>query len=547
MESVLQLAGVAPEQIDVVAVGEKYAAAGVVPAAAFSREVVLQKHRAALSGPRFNDELRNYLYRNRRLRAWRRRQQYQARRSAFQALFPQAQIVMVEHHECHAAGAYYGWGKLDQPILVLTADGEGDDLCASVSRGEDGRLTRLAGIERSESLGWPYEAVTFLLGMQPLEHEYKVMGLAPYGVGSPQAARLAHQFRSYFDFEDDGISGSLTWRRRAGVPRMNDPTRFVSAWMQGERFDHVAGAIQEFTETAVISWVRRCIKTTGISRLALSGGLFMNVKMNGRILELPEVEELFVMPACTDASNSIGAAYSAYAQARHDSKQPVDSKPLGSLYLGEEISDEQVRQALVEFGETSNIKLEVQWPQDPERVVAELLVKGEIVARAKGRMEFGPRALGNRSILADPAQPGCVRIINQLIKSRDFWMPFAPTVPVEDADRYVVKPPKQPAFVSPYMMMTYPARAEKISAFPAAMHPADNSARLQELSESFNPDFYRLLAHFKNLKGESIILNTSFNLHGFPIVRTAGEALHVLENSQLRYLQLGNAIVFKAD
>lgn len=279
--------------------------------------------------------------------------------------------------------------------------------------------------------------------------------------------------------------------------------------------------------------------------MALSGGVFMNVKANARVLEMPEVEELFVMPTCTDASNSLGAAYSAYAQVRHANNQSMDSKPLGPLYLGEDISDQQVRSAVNALRDGESSRVHVEWPNDPEAVVAQLLAKGEIVGRAKGRMEFGARALGNRSILADPARPDCVRTINQLIKSRDFWMPFAPSAPAEEAARYVVKPPKRIPFISPYMMMTYASRPEKASAFPAAMHPADHSARLQELSESFNPDFYRLLRSFERLTGESIVLNTSLNLHGYPIVRTAGDALHVLRNSDLRYLQLGNAIISK--
>ncbi|MHB8669443.1 MAG: carbamoyltransferase C-terminal domain-containing protein [Acidimicrobiales bacterium] len=541
VQSVLNLGGVAPERLDLIAVAGRYAAAGFVAASAFSRHATRRHHQDTLAGRDRRYRLKTQLSRVPALRHRRRAHQLRRRQGAFEGVFPDSRVVLIDHHECHAAGAYYGWGQLDVPVLVLTADGDGDDLCGTVSLGNGGQLERIAAIPKDSSLGWPYEAVTFLLGMQPFEHEYKVMGLAPYAVGAPAVKPLVERLLALYALDGTGPRGNtasdrLGWRRAHGVPPLNHPTRTIWEIVRHQRFDHVAGAIQEATEIALVSWVRRCIAETGVEQVALSGGVFMNVKANGRILALDEVHGLFVMPNCGDGSNAIGAAFAATASGG------CPPRPIGPLYLGEEITDDQVRAALAKRA-GGPIIFEVRWPDDPEGAVAELLAQGEIVARATGRMEFGARALGNRSVLADPSRPDCVRTINELIKARDFWMPFAPAVPAEDADRYVQKPARPQGFTSPYMMVAFPSRSDTAAAFPAAMHPADRTARLQEVPEAWNPSFHRLLRHFERLRGNSILLNTSLNIHGSPIARSADDALDVLQHSGLQHLQLGNALI----
>jgi carbamoyltransferase len=438
-------------------------------------------------------------------------------------------VTFVDHHTCHAAAAYFGSPFRNGPVLVLTNDGSGDGLCGSVSVGEDGSLARLADIPKGHSIGSIYAQITFLLNFVPWEHEWKLMGLAPYV--SESRARQAHElFRNYLEVAD----GSLRVRRR--VP---EPTHLLYRRLRRDlrrlRFDSLAAGVQHMTEDLLSRWVRNAVRQTGVSKVALSGGVFMNVKANKAISELEEVEDVFVMPSCGDESNSIGAAYWAYAERRRTLGQPVDAAPLGPLYLGPGFSDADVEAALDGRGGA----FDVRRSDAIDTVVAELLANGAIVARCQGRMEFGARALGNRSILADPADARSVRTINMMVKKRDFWMPFAPVVLQRRAADYLVNPK---AIASPYMMMSFDTTSRRDELI-AAVHVADLTARAQILEESWNPPLYRLLEDFERLTGRGVLLNTSFNLHGYPIVNGPEEALWVMENSDLEYLALGNYLL----
>ena len=264
--------------------------------------------------------------------------------------------------------------------------------------------------------------------------------------------------------------------------------------------------------------------------MAGSGGVFMNVKANLRLLEIPELEDLYVFPSCGDESNSIGAALRLAAQMG----QP-HMGALGPIYYGEPITDGEADQALDAAGSCGRFR--ATYVNDIERKTAEELAQGKIVARAKGRMEFGARALGNRSILARADSPLVVRAINRMIKNRDFWMPFAPSVLAERANEYYRKP--KPV-ASPYMMFAFPSLPEKRAAFAAAQHPYDFTTRPQEVTAADNADYYRLLKEYEGLTGEGIVLNTSFNLHGEPMVYRARDAVDVFLRSGLEYMALGN-------
>ena len=225
-----------------------------------------------------------------------------------------------------ASSAYYGWARFDEDVLVLTSDGSGDRVCASVNVGRNGKLECIAEIDDSESIGFIYSMTTCLLGMAPLEHEYKVMGMAPYAERK-HAEQLSGELRSLFKF--DSPDGML-WSRRNGCPETYCSYRYLQNMFELKRFDWICGGLQKFTEEFITEWVRNCIKATGIRKVALSGGLFLNVKMNKAIMELPEVEDLFIFPSCGDETNAIGAAYYAYAQ-RED---PRSMRPLRDLYTG---------------------------------------------------------------------------------------------------------------------------------------------------------------------------------------------------------------------
>lgn len=450
--------------------------------------------------------------------------------------FDRQRIRLVEHHTAHAASAYYGWGKFDEPVLILTNDGMGDNVCATVSVGQHGRFERIAAVPYTDSVGEIYALTTFLLGMVPLEHEYKLMGMAPYA--SPrQAEKVCAQLADLIEF---GNSGGVTWHRKNGVPPLSSAHRYLEGLYRRQRFDHVCGGLQKFVEDFLVQWVRNAIAYTGLRKVALSGGIFMNVKANKLLLEMAEVDDLFVFPSCGDETNAVGAAYWVYAEECQRQGRSIDSKPISDLYWGKDFSDDEIEQAIGEFAFANKVRIET--PRDIERRVAELLAAGQVVARCSGRMEFGARALGNRSILANAADARVIKTINDMIKKRDFWMPFAPSATVERMRDYVVKPKDVPA---PYMILTFDGVLKKIPVFTAAVHPYDGTARPQEVMEEHNQKFHRLIQYYGEMTGEEIILNTSFNIHGLPIAYTPEQALATLDNSGLQHLAIGGLLVSK--
>ncbi len=451
--------------------------------------------------------------------------------------FPSERLHFIDHHTAHAASAYYGWGKFDEPILVLTNDGAGDGLCATVSIGEGGRLRRLAEVPESESIGNIYAMITFLMGMVPLEHEYKLMGMAPYA--SEKSSRQVYDlFRNLMEFRADN---PLVWERRNGCPETYYSYEFFKELLQLKRFDAVCGGLQLFVEDMFSTWVQNAIRKTGIRKVALSGGCFMNVKANKIIMELPEVDDLWIMPSCGDESSAYAACW--YWHAQETLKKNGGGGPgtvaLQDVYSGPENSRADEERALLAY--KASEWLDVESEGDLEARAAQLLAAGKVVARCKGRMEFGARSLGNRAILADPTKPEVIRIINDMIKSRDFWMPFAPSMLEERAADYVLNPKHVAA---PYMILCFDT-TERVNELPSAIHPYDRTARPQLVSREWNPDYHHLITEFQKLTGRGVILNTSFNLHGSPIAYTPEDALGVLKNSGLEHLLLGSFLVHK--
>ena len=457
-------------------------------------------------------------------RAYQRRKAEQRASALAQIGVAKENVEPVEHHLAHASAAYHTAPWPGEKILVLTCDGSGDRLSATVSIGQGGALSRIATVSEHDSIGRLYALVTRYLGMAPLEHEYKVMGLAPYVSSNQRIEGAARDFSSLFEFTSDGLS----WTRRAGVPSMYAAYGFLKKSLAGKRFDTIAAGVQRFIEDMLVQWVSNAIRETGIRKVACSGGVFMNVKANLALLEIPELEDLYVFPSCGDESNSIGAACHLAARAGDR------LRPLGALYYGEPITDGESQMALEAAPDRT---MRFRWANDIEAVAAEKLAEGKIVARAKGAVEFGARALGNRSILARADSPTAVREINEMVKNRDFWMPFAPSVLASRAGDYYQKPKP---ISSPYMMFGFHSRPEKRATFAAAQHPYDFTTRPHEVLEAHNPDYHRLLEEYESRTGEGILLNTSFNLHGEPIVYRARDAVDVFLRSGLRYMALGN-------
>lgn len=445
-------------------------------------------------------------------------------------------IRFVEHHLAHASAAYYGcpWINSNEEVLILTQDGSGDGLSGTVNIGNNGKIERIASIKKEDSLGRIYATVTFMLGMVPLEHEYKLMGLAPYA--SPSGRETSYKvFKDLLVFPK---KDSIIWVRKKGFPPIQRIYPYLREKTELHRFDSIAAGLQQFTEEMLVRWVKNCIKKTGIHKVVLSGGTFMNVKANQKIYELPEVEKLFIFPSCGDETNTIGAAYNVYYGLNADS----DIKGIKHLYYGpDETDDQNCLKFLREQEKKKTIKFKYKYKKNIEIEVAKLLAKEHIVARCKGPVEFGARALGNRSILSDASDLRKITEINNMIKKRDFWMPFAPVVLKERSKNYIINPKNMEA---PFMVITFNA-TEKYTEFIGGVQQIDRTTRPQIIDKETNKEYYRIVKEYEKLTGKGILINTSFNLHGFPIVYGPKEALYVFENSGLKYLALGNYLVQK--
>jgi carbamoyltransferase len=449
---------------------------------------------------------------------------------------PAARITCLDHHTCHAAAAYYGSGWHaggEREALVLTNDNSGDGLCATASVGRGLDLVRREESRSAPgSLGAFYSFATLLLGMKFGEHEYKLMGLAPYAPEQP-ARRAEAALREVFEL-DEGQPASFRWQR----PGERYPLLLQATL--GLRFDAVAGGAQRLLEDLLLRWSRLMHSRYGGARVALGGGVFMNVKANRLIAEEPWIEDLFAFPSCGDESNAVGAAYLGYLA--ECARCGVEATPaaFGPAYLGPRVTDDEVEAVIRERGLEGTYA--VAYCDRIEDRIAELLVSDGVVARCAGRMEFGARALGNRSILANPSDPRVVPIINSMIKNRDFWMPFAPTVLAERADDYLVNPKR---LASPYMMLAMATTPAARTALAAAIHPRDHTARPQILEEAWNPEYHAVISAFQRRTGVGAVLNTSFNLHGEPIVCSAADAVDTFERSGLPHLAAGHWLISK--
>lgn len=440
-------------------------------------------------------------------------------------------VHFVDHHLCHARGSYHALEReIGREALVFTLDGMGDGLCATVTRvGANGEWQRIAETPLNASLGSIYSETTRFLGMKVMEHEYKVMGLSAYCKGY-HLDTYKRVFESVIDIDP---SNPLTFKASLDT---SDFYNYLVNHAVGERFDNIAGALQHLVEERVTRWIANAVNATGIRRIFTGGGVFMNVKLNKRIQEMGEIEQAWFLPSCGDESNPLGAAYARAVELG------VPVKPLTNLYLGISYQHEE----LVAFVKNNGLtdRYAVSEPQDIEESIAELLASGAVVARFSGRCEWGARSLGNRAILAHPSHLESFFTVNDLIKARDFWMPFAPTVLDVWASRYLedYDPERVKA---PHMITAFRATPLGVHHLRAAMHQGDFTIRPQVLERDVNPGYYRLLEGFERRTGVGGLMNTSFNLHGYPLVATPEQALMTLENSGLQHLALGGVLISK--
>jgi carbamoyltransferase len=446
--------------------------------------------------------------------------------------FAKDKIKRTHHHLNHAACAYYGMRtNASDKHLVLTLDGGGDEACSQVYLAENGKMTLIAETPVGHSVGQIYARMTHMMGMRPHEHEYKLMGMAPYS-DEKYSRPVVNFLETLLDLDP---ANPMKFKSKCGDTTYVEP--ILEKGLRRVRFDSLCGGMQEFAENLMVKWVKACIQQTGVHKVVAAGGVFMNVKANKLISELPEIEFFDVFPSCGDETLGFGAAW---LEAIKQDPAINDKIVFNNFYLGPN-SDYDLDKAKAEYGD----RFDFVTDDNMAEKVANLLADGEIVARACGPMEFGARALGNRTIMADPGRPNVIPTINKMIKMRDFWMPFAPSMLREWVDVYIKRPKSLPDdVVSPWMMHTFDT-TDKKDQMMGATHPYDGTARAQVVSQSINPEYHDILTRFAAKKDKGVILNTSFNLHGFPIVAGACDALYVAANSDIRYLLLPGCLAVK--
>lgn len=448
---------------------------------------------------------------------------------------PADEIKVVEHHEAHAASAFYGSHyKPGEEITVITADGSGDGLSATVSIGTaEGELLRdpTKNSTRNESIGEIYSLTTHYLGFTAWEHEYKLMGMAPYS--SPDKGILA------------GLFDLMSVHNGKFVTKLSADFAYdyLKKLYYRKRFDRLCASLQMWFEEMMRVWVivELLQKYKMPGKIACAGGDFMNVKANMVIADQPEVEDMFITPSSGDESTSIGAAMKVYADQclKSDIHPKSAIKPLGPLYLGPYADPSKIEGAL----KGQNTEHWPIWQEDNvEKYIAELLDENKIVARCSGRLEFGARALGNRSIVSNAADLDNITELNAQIKHRDFWMPFTPSIMFEER-KYLIDNPKD--LKAPYMIMAFPSLPTAQSQLKAAMHRYDFTIRPQIVEKEWNPSYWETLRQWHRASGNGGFLNTSFNLHGYPIVKDSVFALDTMLKSGLEYLVVDNFIVQK--
>lgn len=436
-----------------------------------------------------------------------------------------ARMRFVGHHLAHAISAYAYSGFEEAAVVVM--DGRGAWEATSIWHGRDGRLEHVLTIPFPDSVGYFYSEFTEYLGFQRNSDEWKVMGLAPYGKpGADLRAFIEPEAGPYKvharKLVANGAGPFTEMVRRLG------PSRVAESEID-ERHKDVAYAVQDACEIAMMSVVKMAMERTKSQNLCLAGGVALNSKANGKILAAGLVDKMFVQPAASDDGVALGAALAPYL----DRGGPLPNKAMRHAYLGPEFDDHAIENALRTY------KLKYTRAGDIAADAAELLSRGKILGWFQGRMEFGPRALGSRSILADPRDPEMNAKVNNAVKFREWWRPFAPSMKKEAAGEYL-----ESATDSPFMILTAQVRPEKRSVIPAVTH-VDGSARPQTVEKEINPLYWRLIEEFGRRTGVSVIMNTSFNLRGEAIVHTPTDAIRTFFSSGMDALAIGNFIVEK--
>jgi carbamoyltransferase len=455
--------------------------------------------------------------------------------------FPADRVKQVNHHLAHAASAYYtsGWDE----CLVVVIDGMGEAHSATVYKAHDNQIEKLQEITAKDSIGILYSVITLHLGFDFNSDEYKIMGLAPYG----DPSRYRRFFEEAVEFLDNGtikipslrMNNAREDRETYGATRRHleqhlIPHRAPDAEITDDHRD-VAAALQECLDKVMLHICGHFGRATGLRRLAMAGGVALNCTANGRLLQSGIFDDIYVQPAAGDDGTALGAALWRASRngALRNFRFPVP-------FLGPEASASEIDKAIKETKGIETVRFASLREACGE--AAKLIRDGRVLGWYRGRMEFGPRALGHRSILADPGHPEMRDRINAMVKMREAFRPFAPAVSLEQVQDWFEVPR---GFELPYMIMTADVRRQHRAALPAITH-VNGSARVQTVSANDNNEFHTLLEEVGKLTGREMVLNTSFNVKGQPIVNTPREAIDTFLGTGIEYLFLENTLVRRA-
>ena len=478
--------------------------------------------------------------------------------------FNKQKVVFINHHECHAASAFYisPWNN----ALIITNDGKGDGHCGSCYTGTDGQMVLRESIDDHNSIGQFYQTVTKFLGFKPNRHEGKITGLAAYG----DKSKCFHKMLEAFSFSGGNPKNLL--QNNSNI--LYDPLKFIHLVTKKDKIinrgyvrtlnnkrlmrfaigyslflnflrrnfstsnrEDVAAGIQELTEQVIISYVKKALKSFPNRNICLAGGVFANVRVNQLIREIEGVENIFVQPAMEDSGTALGAAISVWvdqaSKIKHQTSK-TNKITFTTVYLGPSFNNESIEECL------NKNELKFRKVDRFHEIIAEYLYRGMVVGRFDGSLEWGPRALGNRSILVRASEKNINVELNKRLNRTEF-MPFAPVVLDKEAIKLFQKY-NENHIAAKYMTTTYDVNQDFYNEIAAAIH-IDETARPQVLFENDNPELYKIITAYKKLSGLGAILNTSFNLHEEPIVHTPDDAVKAYCDGAVDVLSIGSYIV----
>jgi carbamoyltransferase len=431
----------------------------------------------------------------------------------------------INHHLAHALSAFALSGFKESSVLVI--DGRGACEATTLWQAKDGQIKLKEQYDYPNSIGVFYAGITRMLGFQPLSDEWKVMGLASYGKPKFDLSPLMQVTEEGYRVNGRRFFGNTDFDV-SGLESVTGPQRDEDAELTQRDMD-LAQSAQLACENAMLALLRRITKLTGSRNLCLAGGVALNCKANGELIRSGLIDDIYVQPAAGDDGVCIGAAYAVYQRLG----QKIPQHVIGHSYLGTEHSNEEIEKVLKVYN------LNYKRVADAPKTTARLLASDKLVGWFQGRMEFGPRALGARSILSDARSEANRDKVNEAVKFREGWRPFAPSVLAEKGHLYFkdFRP-------SPYMILSFWASDEGKAKIPAVVH-VDGSCRVQTVTRDTNPRYYEMLIEFERLTGVGVCMNTSFNLKGDAIVESPKDAVQTFYTSGLDYLVIGDFVVGK--